>query len=232
MKFGLRTPSLRKSIVARTSIKRFVRHNVGLKVPKGYGWFTNSKKTLYNRVYNRTTFSLWKGYKLLSFFGLKNKVSNDEYISSDIDQYSINILSIFVNFLALLIVGLFFILLYNHTIDNYGSYYWTHGAKSDGKIGSAFTSVLMIIVILGFEANLWWLSLMFFGYVTYFFIDYFQVLFINIPLICVIISTALKKVRFTNEGIYNKDKITDISTNHQIDENKVDKLVDEYYRLK
>ena len=232
MKFGLRTPSLKKSIAARVSLKRVIRHNVGLKAPKGYGWFTNSKKALYNRVYNRTTFSLWKGFKLLSFFGFKTKISNDAYIISDSDQYSINIVGIVVNFLALLIVGLFFIGLYNHTIDNYGSYYWTHGAKSDGKIGSAFTSVLMILILLGFEANLWWLSLMFFGYVSYFFIDYFQVLLINIPLVCVILSTAFKKLIYTNEVIDSNVEITDLSANHQIDENKVDQLVDEYNRLK
>ena len=55
MKFGLRIPSLRKRIAARTSVKRFVRNNLGLKVPRGYGWITNPKKAAYNRVYDRTT---------------------------------------------------------------------------------------------------------------------------------------------------------------------------------
>ena len=31
MKMGMRTPSLRKSIAARTSWRRYVRHNLGLK---------------------------------------------------------------------------------------------------------------------------------------------------------------------------------------------------------
>lgn len=57
MKFGVRMPSLKKSIAARTSVKRFVRHNLGLKAPRGMGWITNPKKALYNRVYNRTTVS-------------------------------------------------------------------------------------------------------------------------------------------------------------------------------
>lgn len=57
MKFGVRTPSLKKSIAARTSVKRFVRHNLGLKAPRGMGWITDPKKALYNRVYNRTTIS-------------------------------------------------------------------------------------------------------------------------------------------------------------------------------
>ncbi|WP_368309854.1 hypothetical protein [Luteibacter sp. CQ10] len=59
MKFGIRKPSLRKSIAARTSIKRLVRHSLGLKAPRGYGWLTNPKKAAYNRVYSRSSVSLW-----------------------------------------------------------------------------------------------------------------------------------------------------------------------------
>ncbi|HUY35327.1 MAG TPA: hypothetical protein VMV69_21460 [Pirellulales bacterium] len=58
MKFGFRIPSLRKRIAARTSWKRFVRHNLGLKAPRGWGWLTNPKKALYNRIYRRTTFGI------------------------------------------------------------------------------------------------------------------------------------------------------------------------------
>lgn len=59
MKFGMRKPSLRKMVGARTSPARFVRHNLGLKAPRGWGWVTNPRKAVYNRVYHRTTFSLW-----------------------------------------------------------------------------------------------------------------------------------------------------------------------------
>jgi hypothetical protein len=55
MKFGFRIPSLTKRIAARTSVKRIVRHNLGLKAPRGLGWLTNPKKAAYNRVYSRTT---------------------------------------------------------------------------------------------------------------------------------------------------------------------------------
>lgn len=55
MKFGIRTPSLKKRIAARTSPARFVRHSLGFKAPKGWGWLTNPKKAAYNRVYNKTT---------------------------------------------------------------------------------------------------------------------------------------------------------------------------------
>lgn len=55
MKFGFRTPSLKKRIAARTSWKRVVRHSLGIKAPRGWGWLTNPKKAAYNRVYSRTT---------------------------------------------------------------------------------------------------------------------------------------------------------------------------------
>ncbi len=65
MKIGIRKPSLKKMIAARTSVKRIVRHNLGLKAPRGFGWLTNPKKALYNRVYNRTTVSIFSLFKKL-----------------------------------------------------------------------------------------------------------------------------------------------------------------------
>ncbi|MCG9896156.1 MAG: hypothetical protein MH204_11845, partial [Fimbriimonadaceae bacterium] len=50
-----RKPSLRGRISARISPKRILRHRVGLKAPRGFGWVTNPKKALQNRVYNRTS---------------------------------------------------------------------------------------------------------------------------------------------------------------------------------
>jgi hypothetical protein len=55
MKFGFRKPSLRKSIAARTSVRRYVRRSLGLRAPRGWGWLTNPRKAAYNRVYRRTT---------------------------------------------------------------------------------------------------------------------------------------------------------------------------------
>lgn len=55
VRFGFRVPSLRKRIAARTSLKRAIRNSLGLKAPRGWGWVTNPRKALYNRVYNRTT---------------------------------------------------------------------------------------------------------------------------------------------------------------------------------
>lgn len=55
MRFGFRRPSIRKRIAARTSVKRYVRHSLGLKAPRGWGWVTNPRRAAYNRIYNRTT---------------------------------------------------------------------------------------------------------------------------------------------------------------------------------
>jgi hypothetical protein len=58
MKFGFRRPSLTKMIAARTSPKRIIKNALGLKAPRGWGWLTNPKRAVYNRVYDRTSFSL------------------------------------------------------------------------------------------------------------------------------------------------------------------------------
>lgn len=61
MKFGMRKPSLKKSIAARTTgrakraLKRLLIPGYGR---KGMGWLRNPKKALYNKIYRRTTFSL------------------------------------------------------------------------------------------------------------------------------------------------------------------------------
>jgi hypothetical protein len=44
MKFGIRRPSFRKSLAARTSWKRVLRHQLGLKAPRGYGWLTSPRR--------------------------------------------------------------------------------------------------------------------------------------------------------------------------------------------
>ena len=65
MKFGIRKPSLKKRISARTSIKRQIVHRAGLKMPRGFGWLRDPKKYAYNKVYNRTTFDIFKLIKKL-----------------------------------------------------------------------------------------------------------------------------------------------------------------------
>jgi hypothetical protein len=58
MKFGPRLPSLTKRIAARTSPARILRHSLGLKAPRGWGWLTNPRRAAYNRVCQRTTSGL------------------------------------------------------------------------------------------------------------------------------------------------------------------------------
>jgi hypothetical protein len=65
MKFGFRTPSFKKRIASRTCIKRQVIHRAGLKMPRGWGWLRNPKKYAYNKVYNRTSFDIFKSLKKL-----------------------------------------------------------------------------------------------------------------------------------------------------------------------
>ncbi|AYK08835.1 hypothetical protein [Brevibacillus laterosporus] len=65
MKFGMRKPSFKKRVAARTSLKRQLVHRAGLKMPRGWGWLRNPKKYAYNKVYNRTTFDIFKIIKKL-----------------------------------------------------------------------------------------------------------------------------------------------------------------------
>ncbi len=67
MKFGMRTPSLKKSLKARTTgkAKRALKKAI---IPgygkKGIGWVSNPKKAAYNKIYNKTTFSIFDLFKL------------------------------------------------------------------------------------------------------------------------------------------------------------------------
>lgn len=66
MKFGMRTPSLKKSFKARTTgkLKRQVKSTVNpFYGKKGMGWLRDPKKAMYNKVYHKTTFSIWDLFK-------------------------------------------------------------------------------------------------------------------------------------------------------------------------
>ena len=66
MKFGVRTPSLKRSLKARTTgkakraVKKALLPGYG---KKGAGWIKNPKKAAYNKVYNKTSFSIWDLFK-------------------------------------------------------------------------------------------------------------------------------------------------------------------------
>jgi hypothetical protein len=84
MKFGFRIPSLSKRIAARISWKRVVRHNLGLKAPKGFGWFTDPKKAAYNKVYNKTSRGCLVNLLFLVSFGvLTFSIPSCEFKKSD-----------------------------------------------------------------------------------------------------------------------------------------------------
>ena len=59
MKFGIRKPSIKKSIAARTSVKRQIVHKGGFKMPKGTGALRSPKQAAYNKVYNHTSIGLF-----------------------------------------------------------------------------------------------------------------------------------------------------------------------------
>ena len=68
MKVGMRKPSIKKSIKARTTgkAKRAVKSAVNpLYGKKGMGWVNNPSKAAYNKVYNKTSFSLFDLLKKL-----------------------------------------------------------------------------------------------------------------------------------------------------------------------
>ena len=61
MKYGMRKPSISKSIKARTTgtIKRNINRSINpLYGQKGMGYINNPKKAVYNKIYNKTTFGL------------------------------------------------------------------------------------------------------------------------------------------------------------------------------
>lgn len=61
MKFGVRKPSLKKSLKARTTgrAKRALKKSINpLYGKKGMGWINNPKKAAYNKVYKKTSVGL------------------------------------------------------------------------------------------------------------------------------------------------------------------------------
>lgn len=76
MKVGMRTPSIKKSVSARTTgrIKREAKSAINpLYGKKGMGWVNDPKKAAYNKVYNKTTFGIGDVFSaiggLFSFIG-------------------------------------------------------------------------------------------------------------------------------------------------------------------
>ena len=61
MKIGFRTPSLKRMMRARTTgrVKRIMKKSINpFYGKKGVGLITNPKKSLYNKVYRKTSFGI------------------------------------------------------------------------------------------------------------------------------------------------------------------------------
>lgn len=66
MKIGIRKPSIKKSLKARTTgkLKRSLKKSVNpFYEKKGTGLVTNPKKSIYNKVYKKTSFSIFDLFK-------------------------------------------------------------------------------------------------------------------------------------------------------------------------
>lgn len=66
MKIGMRKPNLKKSIKAKTTgkVKKAAKKAVNpVYGKKGVGYVKNPEKAVKNKIYNKTTFSLWDLFK-------------------------------------------------------------------------------------------------------------------------------------------------------------------------
>ena len=198
MKFGIRTPSIKKRIAARTSIKRVVRHNLGLKAPKGYGWFTNPKKALYNRVYNRTSFSIFKGGSLFKWLGVgvhNNSTQHEVNNDSKVDTHKgFNLIKLVLNLLLLAIFFLFFYGMQDDINRHYKSHYWYNGLKNDLRLFGGFLEILTIGLIIGFDVIISWITILYMAYMLYYFALYLELYFLSIFMMYFILRLIIRKL--------------------------------------
>lgn len=89
MKFGMRKPSLKKSFKARTTskYKRAFKRSVNpFYGKKGIGFIKNPKRTIYNKIYHKTTFGLTS----LIYIPKKSKAKNKIKTTTKSDNYGLN----------------------------------------------------------------------------------------------------------------------------------------------
>ena len=109
MKMGVRKPSIKKSIKARTTgkLKRSVKRSVNpLYGKKGMGVINDPKKAMYNKVYNKTTVSI---SDVGSFSSGNNKSSNIANKFFGILGMIFGILFLLVGIISLVFGGFIFI---------------------------------------------------------------------------------------------------------------------------
>ncbi|KRM91461.1 hypothetical protein [Liquorilactobacillus cacaonum] len=107
MKFGLRTPSFKKSVSARTTgnfkrkLKRSINPYYG---KKGMGWISNPKKAMYNKVYNKTTFGIKDVINSTSRKHISKQNSSSTYSFIGIIIALIILVSLWQYILAILVI--------------------------------------------------------------------------------------------------------------------------------
>ena len=103
MKVGVRKPSLKKSVKARTTgkTKRAIKKAT---IPgygqKGMGYINNPKKAVYNKVYNKTTVGID------DLISAHNSTSNIEFKSDKTEVSGIGAIFAFIGALIKLIVAI------------------------------------------------------------------------------------------------------------------------------
>jgi hypothetical protein len=71
MKNGMRKPSTKKRISARTSIKRQIVHRSGIKMPRGYGWLKS--ELALNRLCKDSDIQMMKSHGKFIYILLNQK---------------------------------------------------------------------------------------------------------------------------------------------------------------
>lgn len=112
MKFGFRKPSLKKSLAARTSWKRYVRHSLGVKAPKGMGFLTNPRRAAYNWVYRKSTIGIHDLAKPEKTRSWQNTGGNKDNRSfGNLSRKQLSVLALFFLATLALYVGIIIVML-------------------------------------------------------------------------------------------------------------------------
>lgn len=108
MKIGMRKPSIKKSIKARTTgkVKRAFKKSINPTYgKKGMGWVNDPKKAAYNKVYNKTTVSV--SDVTMATSGKNNSADNNAQVNSSSSGCGCGCLSVFIIVLILWLLWLF-----------------------------------------------------------------------------------------------------------------------------
>ena len=104
MKFGFRTPNLKKSLKARTTgkLKRKLKKSINpFYGKKGIGYIKNPKKAFYNKIYNKTTIDTLKPFKKKS----NRKTNTNDNNKNEISIWKV-ILAIYTFGISLIFTGI------------------------------------------------------------------------------------------------------------------------------